>query len=1279
MTEESNSKPAEQNKPKRRLVWIGYTIGGIILAFVVIVLLLPTVISTGAGTRLVVRVIDGKIPGSVQIESVSLGWFTGQYVSGLRLFDPEGKEVLLVKQLDLPDATLGALLFGSRKLGNIDVTDLSADIIQYVDGRTNLQDAIEASPNGMKGSETPAQIALVSNVQLTVPKASHTTLAKTPMATLPIKDLSFNLVAKNMTVDYSLPEQPGIKLNIPQTNINFKDPRQINLLLSATLSQGSSEGQINLTATAKNLMNANGQILLDQAEIDADANIQTFPIDSLDSMLQQHGRLTALLGPTLDATLEADGKLASLNLKVNANSQTIKADADISSDGKTLVANKPATLTLNISPEAWQTLSQDRFGEVNSKLLAPLTLDLMLSHLNVPIDENNINLADMAIELNLNASPIQLQAEDIGEVDLRRTTVTLQADRLGSALIAHMASAATVNGKRGDLMVDANVTDWLTAENLFAKDTYASKVAANLEAFPLASMLDDLLGENNLYMLALGKSVNATIRADYQATENKGKFTAKLDTAYGNVTIDATRSPEGYTLSPETVARYQIQPALLTQLTGSKDLSVQQPIQLTFSLERFEVQNTRGPITPDQVTAGFTLRLDQFSPTQPALQNFSVSNLTLYMHPTTKLSGDIPIQLAAKLHDRDVTADLTGSLAFAFAKNQWQNAELKDTNLNINNFPVLTLDDLTDQNGQLVALLGQTIRMINLKTVGDPRQQISLTATVESDSLNSTIGGKLIREPKQALMKLTPDSKIALTLTPVRYADFMTTSGRWAAAGTTPIRLTSPATLTFAIREGNIPLPFEPEKTMISAKLASTPLDLERQGSGAFQLTDIAGTFTTSDLTKQASLDFNANIQSADDLALSRNRSEANAAPEMGSPQEEGQPVEKQAGRIHVKSELDQLFLSSGKLNLDNLTLNTNTSVQDMPIDLVDQLIRTNGDLVALIGPIGNVKVEGSFPGDMDIDIQSETLNVPAYVHVTRDYVLTLRENFDAKVTPTPQTFSALLSKAQPALADAIASEKPIRLIVNKEDFSVPLTNFQTQNLNMSGTLLLGELRMKRSGWLMQSFTAALRNIGLPLGQSRNTGTYTAMFTPMTFTIRNGVIEPSQVWMISEDLAIGFQVRANLNNNRLDAFMGILGASFILQNPSVFSASFNADQVYSIPLRGAINNPKPDYGFLAINIAGTTGTKAITENTGDLGGLIGGIVGGVGKSINDDKLRKAGLKQWNIPPQAQAVIELAQSEDQSKIVPQNSDQQQEQPQKRRNPDVGDVLRGLFGN
>lgn len=145
---------------KRRRRW-PIVVGGIVGIIGLLVLLVPS-LAGAVAPGVVASRLKGRFPGTVDVGSVSLGWFSSQRVGPVVLRDERGKDVARVTIR--VDRGLGGLaragLSGGGDFGTI-VIEGKADVVRGADGVTNVERALglgttRATPGPSTGAPAPS-------------------------------------------------------------------------------------------------------------------------------------------------------------------------------------------------------------------------------------------------------------------------------------------------------------------------------------------------------------------------------------------------------------------------------------------------------------------------------------------------------------------------------------------------------------------------------------------------------------------------------------------------------------------------------------------------------------------------------------------------------------------------------------------------------------------------------------------------------------------------------------------------------------------------------------------------------------------------------------------------------------------------------------------------------------------------------------------------------------------------------------------------------------------
>lgn len=116
-------------------------LGLFFLIIILVLLSLPTLLSTQKGKTLAVDFLNKQIPGKIEIGTLDLNWFSQSRIHELELKDAEGKRLAFVEKATLFNS-LWKLLTSPNPEPVIDISNLNATIIADKNGTTNLERAL---------------------------------------------------------------------------------------------------------------------------------------------------------------------------------------------------------------------------------------------------------------------------------------------------------------------------------------------------------------------------------------------------------------------------------------------------------------------------------------------------------------------------------------------------------------------------------------------------------------------------------------------------------------------------------------------------------------------------------------------------------------------------------------------------------------------------------------------------------------------------------------------------------------------------------------------------------------------------------------------------------------------------------------------------------------------------------------------------------------------------------------------------------------------------------
>jgi len=126
-------------KARRWLRWLLIAFA----ALVVLIAALPYMLSTDLAKGRLLPLVNDRIHGHVAIDDISLGWFSPVVVRGVRVTDPEGREVLTVRSASAGRSLL-RLATGWESFGLVEVDEPRAVLYLDASGGSSLQRAFQS-------------------------------------------------------------------------------------------------------------------------------------------------------------------------------------------------------------------------------------------------------------------------------------------------------------------------------------------------------------------------------------------------------------------------------------------------------------------------------------------------------------------------------------------------------------------------------------------------------------------------------------------------------------------------------------------------------------------------------------------------------------------------------------------------------------------------------------------------------------------------------------------------------------------------------------------------------------------------------------------------------------------------------------------------------------------------------------------------------------------------------------------------------------------------------
>jgi hypothetical protein len=130
----------------RRFRWLILGGGALIVLLLLLAALTPWIASTSWARGLVLARVNERLNGTLEVRDWSLSWGGGTTLSGLRVVDSSGRQILQVGRLSTDLSTWDILRGNYYHLGKTRVEDLDFVFVRYADGTSNFDRLVKDAP-----------------------------------------------------------------------------------------------------------------------------------------------------------------------------------------------------------------------------------------------------------------------------------------------------------------------------------------------------------------------------------------------------------------------------------------------------------------------------------------------------------------------------------------------------------------------------------------------------------------------------------------------------------------------------------------------------------------------------------------------------------------------------------------------------------------------------------------------------------------------------------------------------------------------------------------------------------------------------------------------------------------------------------------------------------------------------------------------------------------------------------------------------------------------------
>lgn len=778
-TQSDATAPAAPRKRRWGRI-VGVTIAAILLVLVLVAALLPTLLSTGPGTRFVTDTVNKSIAGRVTIADLSLGWLGGQVIRGIEVFDPQDAFVARVDEIAAPDLALIPVALGSREFGSVRVAADVVNLKQAANQPTNLQLAF-ASPAGAQTTNGEAPVSR----DTTAPRADNNDAGGDAPTDLGDVSVQLEVTAKQVTYEDLSGEMQPVELNNLRATADVPDLSNVHVVVTSDLKQAGATGRIDADMHVRDAFTADGVMQLESAKVEGKTEVVNLPVPMIDRLAEQGGKLVALLGEQLSATVQTQGELQSLTAQVTASSERLKLNTQLRRTANGLEASG-GTGSLQMTPEAFALLAADPTtpAEEQMRLLEPFTLNLDLRSLVVPTAADGaVAVGDTRLDAVLTSDRLALAVPGQGDVRVDNLSLATRTEKLSERVTAQLTGRAQLAGTTEPLPVQADVTvvnlPGLTAPG--AENAKPMEATLTTRRLPVA-LIDAVSGQGGKIAQTLGQSLDANVKVvqgkdglgfegDIDATNLKGPF---LGTYSPSGAIRAsTPEPLRFTFTPGAYRAWLIDPE-----APAGQLALAEDAELSIKLQ--EVRYAALPAA-EGAPADATTRVDPEQTgvvadiTAPSLVFANAQERIRATDAAVRIDGrDLRqvLKIAANLKvdpqrsaagDAGTIASETEARGLVNDRNELSTAgaEISSKTL-VKNVPSSLLDALAMQGGELAAVLGATTNAgIDLQQ--RPNGAMRIDAQVDATNVKGNIPARV--RPNGDL-ELREDATMSVNVTP---------------------------------------------------------------------------------------------------------------------------------------------------------------------------------------------------------------------------------------------------------------------------------------------------------------------------------------------------------------------------------------------------------------------------------------------------------------------------------------------------------------------------------
>lgn len=317
-------------------------------------------------------------------------------------------------------------------------------------------------------------------------------------------------------------------------------------------------------------------------------------------------------------------------------------------------------------------------------------------------------------------------------------------------------------------------------------------------------------------------------------------------------------------------------------------------------------------------------------------------------------------------------------------------------------------------------------------------------------------------------------------------------------------------------------------------------------------------------------------------------------------------------GKVQGTGKLQDFLSPAGTFDPSNLTTEIHAQIKNLPSVFADALSKLDSSSIFPPSAVLGDQLNASFDAEIKQSQGKVTMHLDAsackahFNGFLSSGVLYLKEPLKAIFTVTPQLNDALDKAADLVV---VAMEKPITLYIHDEGFQVPLKNLHIRNMNFDyGQLDLGQIIVKDVG--------SAEDVS-SLFKMNESGNKSIWFAPSVFNMKGGKMYVDRTEILyNKAYQVCLWGKVKFPSRKVDMTLGLTAQAL---RAALGIQGIDDNYVLKVPVRGPFGNVKIDKGAGASKIAFLLARKHLAPQTG----IFGQVLGAVGDLADD---------QSDVPP-----------------------------------------------